>query len=107
MGELQKLINEADKYIKEIEDMHQELAFLQVQIKGMGEYTEYLLGQKDYLEDEKKRVDEQNEDLEKQVRAKEEANLKRLIAKIQRDKNPDIKELILKEEDQIAENDDF
>ena len=73
----------------------------------MEEYTEYLMGQKDYLDDEKKRVDEQNEDLEKQVKAKEEANLKRLIAKIQRDKNPDIKELILKEEDQSAENDDF
>lgn len=73
----------------------------------MEEYTEYLFTQKDFLEDEKKRVDEQNEDLEKQVKAKEETNLKRLIAKIQRDKNPDIKELILREEDQLAENDDF
>lgn len=107
MAELQKQISEAKKYTEEIEEMHHDLGFLQVRIKGMEEYTEYLFTQKDYLEDEKKRVDEQNEDLEKQVKAKEEANLKRLIAKIQRDKNPDIKELILREEDQLAENDDF
>ena len=107
MGDLQQLIVEAQTYTDDIELMHQELAFLQVKIKGQEEYTEYLFGKKDYLDDEKKRVDEQNDDLDRQVKAKEEANQKRLIAKIQRDKNPDIKELILREEDQLAENDDF
>lgn len=41
------------------------------------------------------------------MKAKEEANLKRLLAKIQRDKNPDIKDLIQKEEAQIESNEDF
>ena len=41
------------------------------------------------------------------MKAKEEANLKRLIAKIQRDKNPDIKDLIAKEEAQRESNEDF
>ena len=50
------------------------------------------------LDDEKKRIDESNEDLERQLKAKEEANLKRLLAKLQKDKNPEIKELIAKEE---------
>ena len=56
--------------------------------------------QKEKLDDAKKRTDEANEELEKQLRAKEEANHKRLLAKLQRDKNPEIKDLIAKEEAQ-------
>lgn len=41
---------------------------------------------------------ETNEDLERTLKAKEEANQKRLLAKLQRDKNPTIKELIAKVE---------
>lgn len=62
---------------------------------------------KEDIDDKKKATDETNEDLEKQLKAKEEANLKRLLAKIQRDKNPDIKDLIQKEEAQTESNEDF
>ena len=48
-----------------------------------------------------------NEDNEKQLRAKEEANQKRLLAKLQRDKNPEIKELIQREDAQAESNEDF
>ena len=41
------------------------------------------------------------------MKAKEEANLKRLLAKLQRDKNPEIKDLIAKEESQLEINEDF
>ena len=41
------------------------------------------------------------------MKAKEEANLKRLLAKLQRDKNPEIKDLIAKEESQMEINEDF
>lgn len=58
------------------------------------------------LDDEKKRIDESNEDLERQLKAKEEANLKRLLAKLQKDKNPEIKELIAKEEQQQQDNEE-
>lgn len=44
--------------------------------------TEMLQDKKEILDDEKKRTDESNEDLEKQLKAKEEANLKRLLAKL-------------------------
>jgi hypothetical protein len=37
---------------------------------------------KEDIDDKKKATDETNEDLEKQLKAKEEANLKRLLAKI-------------------------
>jgi hypothetical protein len=65
----------------------------------MEDNTDFLTDQKERFDDEKKLTDEQNEDLERQLKAKEEANQKRLIAKLTRDKNPDIKELIAKEEE--------
>lgn len=87
--------------------MHVSLQFLQVKIKGMEDNTDFLTDQKERFDDEKKLTDEQNEDLERQLKAKEEANQKRLIAKLTRDKNPDIKELIAKEEEQMQANEDF
>ena len=69
--------------------------------------TEFLQQTKEELDEQKKITDEQNEELEKSLKAKEEANQKRLIAKIQRDKNPEIKDLLQKEEAQIQSNDDF
>lgn len=107
MAELQSLINEANKYIAEIEEMHVSLQHLSIQIKELEDGTDFLQEQKDTLDDAKKATDEANEDLEKQLKAKEEANQKRLIAKLQRDKNPEIKDLIAKEESQQETNEDF
>jgi len=98
MNDLQALISEATNFKTEIEEMHAKLAFLQISIKAMEDATEYLAGQKDMLDESKKETEELNEDLEKQLKAKEEANKKRMIAKLQRDKNPQIKELMVHEE---------
>ena len=62
---------------------------------------------RELLDEQKKQKEEENEDLDKQWRAKEEAAKKRLIAKLQRDKNPEVKELIAKEEEQTEANEDF
>mmetsp|Transcript_7524 Transcript_7524/g.12700 ORF Transcript_7524/g.12700 Transcript_7524/m.12700 type:complete len:314 (-) Transcript_7524:26-967(-) len=105
--ELQAIIQEAEKYMEEIEEMHVKLQHLSLQIKELEDATEYLQEKKDELDEQKKATDEQNEDLERQLKAKEEANQKRLIAKLQRDKNPEIKELIQKEEQQMESNEDF
>lgn len=87
--------------------MHVNLQHLTIQIKMMEDGTEFLNERKELLDEQKKSMDEHNEDLEKQCKAKEEANKKRLIAKLQRDKNPEIKTLIMKEEEQIQNNEDF
>lgn len=94
MKELQDLIQEANKYMEEIEVMHVDHTFLNTKIKELDDACEYLQETKEKLEAQKKETDEANEDLEKQVKAKEEANKKRLIAKLQRDRNPEIKDLI-------------
>lgn len=73
----------------------------------MEEFTNYLLGCKDKYDDEKKITDEANDSLEKQVKTKEETAQKRIINKLTKDRNPEIKELNLKEEDQKGANEDF
>ena len=106
MGELQGHIAEAEKYKTEIEEMHVTLQHLSIKITCLEDVTTTLANKKQQLEDEKKATDEQNEDLERQLKAKEEANQKRLLAKLQKDKNPEIKELIAKEEQQQQDNDE-
>lgn len=76
-------------------------------VKDLETATEYLQDKKEELDDQKKVTDDTNEDLEKQLKGKEEANQKRLLAKIGRDKNPDIKELEQKIEVQSESNEDF
>jgi predicted RNase H-like nuclease len=72
MGDLQALITEAKSYKEEVEEMHAKLAFLQIQIKAMEDSTEYLASQKEVLDETKKETEENNEDLEKQLKVKEE-----------------------------------
>ena len=107
MADLQVLINDGEKFKEEIEDMHVKLAFLVAQIKMMEDGTDYLQEKKELLDEQKKTQDESNEDLEKQVKAKEETNMKRLQAKLARDKNPVVKDLIAAEEQQVEANEDF
>ena len=107
MEELQRYIKEGEQYKKEIEEMHCELQYLSIKIKELEDATEYLEEKKDELDDQKKATEEQNEELEKTWKAKEEANKKRLIGKLQKDKNPQIKELIAKEEEQTENNENF
>ena len=62
---------------------------------------------KEQLDKDKKITAESNEDLERNLKAKEEANQKRLLAKLQRDKNPPIKDLIAKLERKKENTDEF
>ena len=66
---------------------------MQIQIGGLEQQIQYLSSKKEQLEYQKATTDQANEDLEKQAKAKEEANEKRLITKLQRDKNPVISQL--------------
>ena len=76
--------------------MHVKLAYQSITINELETANETLLDKKETLDKEKKETAESNEDQTRQLKAKEEANQKRLIAKLQRDKNPTIKELIQK-----------
>ena len=107
MQELQGLIDQENKYKQEIEEMHVKLAFLAIQVTMLEDGTNMLTEKKELLDEQKKRQDEANEELAKQLTAKEEANQKRLIAKLARDKNPKVKELQQAEEDQTQANEEF
>jgi len=107
MGPLQDLITKEKEYREQIEEMNVELASKEVTIKKMEDGTEFLDHKKDELDERKKQTDQELEDLERQLKAKEEANQKRLIAKLTRDKNPLIKELIANEENQKEANEQF
>jgi len=80
---------------------------MQIQIKMKEEGTEMLSNKREVLDEQKKLREDENEELEKTCKAKEEAAKKRLIAKLQRDKNPEVKDLIAKEESQNEANEDF
>lgn len=74
MGELQGLITEAERYAAEVEEMHVEHGFLNIRIKELDDACDYLQQTKEELDEKKKETDVANEDLEKQLKAKEEAN---------------------------------
>ena len=76
-------------------------------MKEFEDCIEYLEEKRDSLEVERKDAEERNEDYEKQKKAKDEADYKRLIAKITRDKNQDVKDIIHNEEIQTEANQDF
>ena len=48
-----------------------------------------------------------NEDMEKQLKAKVETNAKRMIANINRNKNPEVKDLEANQSTQIEHNEEF
>jgi hypothetical protein len=107
MTELQAKISEAKTYLSEIEIFHVQLQHKAILVKELEIATDSLQEKKEELDEQKKITDDANEDLEKQLKAKEEANQKRLLAKIGRDKNPDIKDLEQKIEVQSESNEDF
>ena len=63
-------------------------------MKELEDATEYLNDKKDELIDARKTAEIKNEELKKELAAKEEIAAKRLQAKLNRDKNADVKELI-------------
>ena len=73
-------------------------------MKELEESTEYLNEKKLDLIEAKKIADVNNENLKKELAAKEEISAKRLQAKLNRDKNVETKELIAHEETAVQHN---
>lgn len=63
-------------------------------MKELEDATEFLNDKKEELIEQKKAADIKNEELKKEIAAKEEIAAKRLQAKLNRDKNVEVKELI-------------
>ena len=84
-----------------------ELQYQTLLITELENANEMLLDKKEQLDKDKKMTAETNEDLERNLNAKEEANLRRLLNKLQRDKNPHIKELIAKVEEKKTNTEEF
>lgn len=73
-------------------------------MKELEDATEYLNNKKEELIEAKKIAEVKNEELRKELAAKEEIAAKRLQAKLNRDKNVEVKELIAQEETAIQHN---
>jgi len=77
-----------------IENAAINLDILQIKVKELEEATELLNNKKDELLESKKMAEIKNDELKKELAAKEEIAAKRLQAKLNRDKNVEVKELI-------------
>ncbi len=66
--------------------------------------TDYLNGKKEELIEQKKMAEIKNEELRKELAAREDMAAKRLQAKLNRDKNVEVKELIAQEETATQHN---
>jgi len=102
--ELQSSLKEAIDLRQQIEDANVKLELLQIQVKELEDATEFLNDKKEELVEAKKAADVKNEDLRKELAAKEEIAAKRLQAKLNRDKNVEVKELIAQEETATQHN---
>eukprot|EP00347_Sterkiella_histriomuscorum_P012977 403366488 len=103
-AELQKSMKEAIDLREQIDDANVQLELLQIQVKELEDATEMLNDKKEELIEQKKAADLKNEELKKEHAAKEEIAAKRLQAKLNRDKNADVKELIAQEETATQHN---
>jgi hypothetical protein len=63
-------------------------------VKELEDVTEYLNNKKEELMEARKLAEIKNEELREELAAKEEIAVKRLQAKLNRDKNIEVKELI-------------
>lgn len=102
--ELQNSLKEADDLRLQIEDANVKLELLQIQVKELEDATEFLNDKKEELDEQKKAAYVKNEELKKELAAKEEIAAKRLQAKLNRDKNVEVKELIAQEETATQHN---
>ena len=88
--------NEAVDLLEKIDDGLVKHELLQIQVAELETATSNLNDKKEELIEDKKRADVKNEELVKELKAKEEINEKKLQAKLTRDKNTTWKELIAK-----------
>ena len=84
-----------EKELKEkIEDANVVYEMLNIEVKELEDATEYLNEKKEDLTESRKTAEIKNDELKKELAAKEEVAGKRLQAKLNRDKNADVKDLI-------------
>jgi chromosome segregation ATPase len=102
--ELQKCLAESADLRATIENAGIKLDLLQIQVKEYEDVTEYLNNKKDELLEQRKIAEIKNEELRKELVAKEDIAAKRLQAKLNRDKNVEVKELIAQEETAVQHN---
>ena len=91
MQQLQTLIQQAKDFRDEIELFVVEKEYLTCQIEELDKTCDELQCKKDDMEEKKKKTESQNEDMEKQVKAKVETAMKRTMAKLNSNKNPEMK----------------
>lgn len=78
-----------------------------IKVKCLEDANAFLEEKKEDLEKEKRQTEEANEELTKKKQEKEDNYQKRLIAKITREKNQVIRELVQKEDNQGDQNEEF
>jgi hypothetical protein len=103
-ADLQKSLADGADLRNMIEIALIKLDLLQIQVKEFEDVTEYLNAKKDELLEAKKLGEIKNEELKKELAAKEEIAAKRLQVKINRDKNVEVKELLAQEETAVQHN---
>ena len=82
MKEVQDLITKENTFRVEIEEMHVKFQYLEVKFNMLDSAYKELMDKKQSLDNEKRLTAEKNEDLERQRKAKEEASIKKLQAKL-------------------------
>lgn len=105
--DLQKYLSEARDLIVLIEESWIRYELLQIQVKELEDATETLTDKKEELQEVKKQAEIRNDDLKKELDAKQQAAENRLKAKINRDKNAEVKELIAQEETAKQHNEEL
>ena len=103
-AELQTQLREEAELRKLIENSLVQLDLLLIQVKELEDATEYLNEKKEELLEMKRLAEVRNEELLKELAVKEEIAGKRLQAKLNRDKNVEVKELIAQEETAVEHN---
>ena len=78
-----------------------------IKVKVLEDANAFLEEKKEELEKEKRQTEESNEELVKKKQEKEDNYQKRLIAKITREKNQGIRELVQQEDNQGEQNEEF
>ena len=106
-SEMVKLISDAEEHKLGIEKGHVELQLLEVRVEELDVGTDLLAKQKENLDADKKSKMLAIEEMSRQQLAKEETNQKRIQAKLQKDKNPHMKELLQRVEDISESNEEF
>lgn len=98
LADYQTGLAEEAKLRDEIFNAGVDLEMKQIKVKELEDITEYLSQKKDELSEAKRLAEIKHEELKKEALSREDMAIKRLQAKLQRDKNIEVKELIAQEE---------